>query len=223
MEESFLKKNVGVLIPAILIIAVCVFLTVFSIVNMPDKPERFPGGEVQAANGQILPAGERYHYEEKEGASDIFQLLGYFSIVSGAVCFYWFVLKKKLKSFSQTIKKVGRKVFSVHTYFGWVALLLGTVHGVYYLLTDFDNRRTMTGIVATIILLVLSLYGFFIKRVKNKYIRKIHLILSFLWIPILLVHGGGITMMMVFLTLISLGLIWMIEKVAKNKQLPKTT
>ena len=218
-----MKKNVGILIPAILIIAVSVFLTVFSIVNMPDKPQRLPGGEVQLANGELVPAGERPHHEEKDGAEGMFKLLGYLSIVSGAVCFYWFVLKKRLKSSSQTIKKVGRKVFSAHTYFGWAALFLGTVHGVYYLFTDFENRRTLTGIVATIILLALSLYGVFIKRVKNKYIRKIHLILSFLWIPILMVHGGGITMMMIMLTLISLGFIWMLEKVAKNKQLPKAT
>lgn len=220
MEERTLKKNARVFIPAILIIAVSVFLTVFSIVNMPDKPERISGAGAQLTNGEMLANGEGpRHLKEKDGAEAIFELLGYLSIVSGAVCFYWFVLKKKMKSSAQTIKKVGRKVFSAHTYFGWAALFLGSVHGVYYLFTDFEHRKTLTGIVAILILLALSLYGFFIKRVKNKYIRKFHLILSFLWIPILMIHGGGITMMIILLTLISLGLIWMIEKVAKHKAL----
>lgn len=81
-----------------LIIIVSIGLTVFSILNMPDKPQRIPSGNAHFSTGEVIPAGENPHHEEKEGASGLFNLLGYFSIVSGAVCFYWFILKKRLKS-----------------------------------------------------------------------------------------------------------------------------
>lgn len=226
-----MKQNVRILIPAILVIVASIAILVYAQFFMPHPVGHRGGHQINPSlgNGQTFdpsyrnggeqsfnPGTEERRTEEKRGLSGIFNLLGNLSINLGACCFFWFILKKKLTSPSQMIKKAAKGFFKVHTFVGWTALGFGIVHGVYYLVTDFSNSRTFTGIAAILILLVLGVYGLFIRRVRNKYTRKAHFLLSSLWIPILMVHAGGSVFAMVIVGLLIWGILWFVDSSSKK-------
>ncbi|WML55212.1 hypothetical protein RCG17_11835 [Neobacillus sp. PS3-12] len=128
--------------------------------------------------------------QEEEGGG-IFKLLGNVSILFGGLSFSWFLLKKKLKSPLKLVKIAAKKSYSFHTTFGFIGLILVIIHGGYYLITDFSNRNTFTGIAAFLILACLAAYGYIFKRSKNKVLKKVHYYLSYVWIVAILIHGGG--------------------------------
>ncbi|NGM84293.1 hypothetical protein G5B47_17930 [Paenibacillus sp. 7124] len=120
-----------------------------------------------------------------------FKLLGTIAVVCGAVSFSWMGFKKKLKSTSLPVRKLGKLLHRVHQFKGWTALVLILVHGAYYLITKLHDDKIFTGLAAFLILLALAGYGWLIKRVRNKWMRKVHFFLSLIWIPLLLLHAGG--------------------------------
>lgn len=128
--------------------------------------------------------------QEEEGGG-IFKLLGNVSILFGGLSFSWFLLKKKLKSPLKLVKTAAKKLYSFHTTFGFIGLILVVVHGGYFLITDFSNRNTFTGLAAFLILACLAAYGYIFKRSKNKVLKKVHYYLSYVWIVAILIHGGG--------------------------------
>lgn len=165
-----MKTNVGRYLPAIGMILVAIVLIGYSYFTKFAAP---------------LP---RHHGE----GGGIFKLLGNVSILFGGLSFSWFLLKKKLKSPLKIVKIAAKKSYSFHTTFGFIGLILVVIHGGYYLITDFSNRNTLTGIAAFLILACLAAYGYIFKRSKNKVLKKVHYYLSYVWILAILIHGGGL-------------------------------
>lgn len=108
--------------------------------------------------------------------------------------------KKKLTSTSIPIRKLGKLLYNIHKFIGWTALVLILVHGVYYLITKLQDDKIFTGLAAFLILLTLAGYGWLIKRVRNSLMRKVHMFLSIVWIPALLLHAGGTAIITVVVT-----------------------
>lgn len=119
-------------------------------------------------------------------------LMGDGAIALGAASFSWFIFKKRLKDSSRLVKFAGKKIYHLHAYFGWTALIFVTLHGAYYLMTDAGNRRILTGIAAFLILAGIGVYGSLVKRFKNRYIKKAHFMLTITWLVPLFIHGGSL-------------------------------
>jgi hypothetical protein len=146
---------------------------------------------------------------------NFFTTLGTFAVISGAISFSWFRFKKKLKSPSLFIKKLAKIFYVAHTYAGWIALVLIGVHGGYFLITRLNDSNILSGLAAFFLNLTLAIYGWFIKRKPNKFMRKTHFLLSILWLLVLIVHAGGTFIAIAIITLMVWGIIWIVEKRAK--------
>ncbi|WP_226002298.1 hypothetical protein [Paenibacillus sp. BJ-4] len=152
------------------------------------------GGEGHGGNGEIL------------------KTLGTISVFLGAAAFSWFWFKKKLRSPSVLVRKAGKLLHSMHKLLGWATLILVVVHGVYFLITKLQDHKTYSGLASFAILLALAGYGFFINKVRNKWMRTVHRSLGLLWVPVLLLHAGGSAIMAVIASLTVGVLVWVLEK-----------
>jgi membrane-associated HD superfamily phosphohydrolase len=79
----------------------------------------------------------------------------------------------------------------LHQFAGYAAILLIAVHGIYFLVQAAVKRETYTGIAAFALLLSLGVYGFLMRRVPNKYMRKVHFLLATAFAAVALIHAGG--------------------------------
>lgn len=118
------------------------------------------------------------------------------------------------------VQKAGKLFHSLHKLLGWATLILIAVHGVYFLITKFQDHKTYSGLAAFAIILAISGYGFYINKVRNKWMRTIHRILGLLWVPVLLLHVGGTAIMAVIATLAVGGLVWTIDRMAEKTMKP---
>lgn len=177
-----MKTNVRKYFPAIAVIVIAIVLIGYSY---------FTKSPVQHQGPPPGGTGTRPPKHDEEGGLGIFKLLGNIAILLGALSYSWFLLKKKLKSPSKGIKTLAKKSYRFHTVFGFVGLILVVIHGGYYLITDFSNRNTLTGIAAVLIMACLAAYGYIFKRSKNQVLKKVHFYLSHIWIIAILIHGGG--------------------------------
>ncbi|WP_027091678.1 hypothetical protein [Cohnella thermotolerans] len=166
--------------------------------NMPAAGARPPGGE-------------------REEGLDPFTLFGTLAVVCGAVSFTWLRFKKKLVSPSPIVKKLAKLLYRVHPFTGWAALLLIAAHGSYFLVTKLNDHKIYTGLASFLILLALAGYGFLIKRVRNKWLRKAHFYLSLLWIPALLLHAGGSFLGTALATAAVWAAVWLLERATQPK------
>ncbi len=156
------------------------------------------------------------HVNGNDSLDEFFTLLVEGGILLGAASFSWFIFKKKLKNSAKIIKNVGKKVYNLHTYFGWLALILVVLHGGYFLITDPTNRNNYTGIAGFLILVCLAVYGLVTKGSKNKSSKKVHFMLTFIWTAAILIHGGGFV---IFAGGLLVGLFLLLSlKVVKQKQ-----
>lgn len=153
-----------------------------------------------------------------KGWKGIMKQLGEISIIVAAVSFGWFVLKKKIGSKSKVVKTTVKTLFNVHVWTGWVVIGLALVHSVYFLLTDFSSRLTWTGISATVIMLGLLVYGYYIRRVKNKFLKAFHRWLSFAWLPVLFLHGGGIVVQMIIISALVFVVVRLVDRYVTSKK-----
>ena len=196
-----MKANRFVTAPAIIVTIVSVGLIIFSFFTT------FGGGK------EIILG----HKNENQ-FRDLFINFGNLAILFGAISYSWFIFKKKLKSPSKWLKKTAKKIFSLHPYVGGASLGFAVLHGVYFL-TDIGNKSYFTGIASILLLLTVVGYGWAIKRVRNKYIRKTHFVLSNLWPAALLFHGGGLVIFMAIL----LGCLFVLFKIIDKRQVLKAT
>lgn len=187
-----MKPNRRVMTPAIIVIIVSIGLIIFSFFTAF-------GGE-----------------KEEKQFGDLFKNFGNLAILFGTISYSWFIFKKKLKSPSKYIKTLAKKIFSLHPYVGGASLCFAILHGAYFL-TDIKNESYFTGIASILLLLTIVGYGWAIKRVRNKYIRKTHFVLSNIWPVALLFHGGSLVIFMA----ISLGLLLVLFKFSEKGQVVK--
>jgi cytochrome b561 len=157
------------------------------------------------------------HVKGNDSLDEIFTLLVEGGILLGAASFSWFIFKKKLKESAKFIKTIGKKVYNLHTYFGWAALILVVVHGGYFLITDPTNRNNYTGIAGFLILVCLAVYGLVTKGSKNKSIKKVHFMLTFIWAAAILIHGGSFVLFACGL-LVGLYLLLSLKKLKQNQK-----
>jgi Na+/melibiose symporter-like transporter len=202
-----LGKNRSIFMPAILVAVLSILLILYyyyssTLGNHPKPPQ---GG---GPPGGIRP--------DRGGGNSLFTTFGTLAIISGAVSFSWFFMKKKLKSPSNLIKKISKIFYAAHNYTGWIALFFIAIHGTYYLITKLDDSNIFSGLAAFILILTLAIYGYLMKRRPNKFMRKTHFLLSLLWLIALVVHGGGTFIQVAAITLMIWAIIWIVE--LKTKQ-----
>jgi hypothetical protein len=198
-----MKQNRTVFIPAIAVAVIAVLLVIYSFYAMQNgQHPQLPEG------GQLPPRDEK---------TNPFLTLGTIALVCGAISFSWLRFKNKLTSPSQPIKRLAKLLYKVHTYTGWIACLLILAHGTYFMITKFQDNKIYTGLAAFLILAALAVYGWLIKRVRNKDMRRIHFLLSNLWLVVLLLHAGGSFIMTVAVTLLFWAIIWFMELRSKRR------
>jgi hypothetical protein len=206
-----MKPNRAIFIPAISVAIVSILLIIYYYnAAAHGAPANLPSGALPPGG-----SGTRPRPPEGEGA-DPFKFLGTLAIICGAISFSWFRLKKKLASPSRPIKKLAKIMYAAHTYTGWIALILIVIHGAYYLITKLNDPSIFSGLAAFLLLLALAIYGWLMKRKPNKQMRKMHFLLSNLWLLALLVHAGGNFILVVAVTLMIWAIIWIIELAAKR-------
>ncbi|MCZ8522633.1 MULTISPECIES: hypothetical protein [Paenibacillus] len=176
-------------IPAILIVIAGLLLVAYSLYLEMNGTHPGPS----RGGGGLPPEGGK-----KEG--ELFEWLGTAAVVCGAVSFLWLRFKKKLRSPSEFVRTAGGLLRRLHTWMGWTALVLVGVHGVYYLVTKLQDHKIYTGLAAFLILAALAGYGWLMPRIRNVWMRKVHLLLSLVWIPLLLLHAGGSAILTVAVT-----------------------
>lgn len=148
----------------------------------------------------------------REDGGELFTTLGTIALYAAALGFSWLWFKKSRKSPSRIVRIIGAKIRLAHTWFGWAALALGAVHGVYLLLTRSDDHRIWSGIASFAILLGIVGYGLFIPRIRNKWMRLVHRMLGIAWVPIGFIHAGGSMLLAAALTIAIGILVRVLEK-----------
>lgn len=206
-----MKSKRIVFIPAVVIALAAIALTVYSlyIMTIGHHPKPTVGG--------FRPP------RRNENASELFKTMGTIALMCGAASFSWLYFKKKLKSPLTPVKKLGKLVYSVHTYTGWIALVLVAAHGGYFLVTKLRDGKVYSGLAALLILCAMAVYGWLLKRTRSKQMRKTHFLLSCLWLPILLLHAGGSFLLTAAGTLGLWVFIWNAERAVKHRQGVETT
>jgi ABC-type Fe3+ transport system permease subunit len=198
-----LKQNRRILLPAIIIMLISLLLVLYYYYTLPARPTG--------------PHPGVHPHPDKERGFD-FTLFGNIAIACGAVSYWWFLFKKMLTSPSKPLKKIAKRIYSIHTYMGWAALVLVIIHGAYYLITDLQNTKLFTGIAAFLLLLALAMYGWLYRRVRNKFMRTSHFILGNAWLVALLVHAGGFFIFMVVITVLLWCVIRFMDSSARKTQ-----
>lgn len=193
-----MKLSNRVLVPAIILSIVSIILVIYGVSTMAAHP--------------MDPATGEHLRQKKEGAADIFTMLGNIAIFCACISYWWFRYKKKLASPLPIVKKLAKKIYAVHTYTGWIALSLVVIHAVYFLVTDRSNPKLLTGIAASLPMVGLAVYGWLYRKVRHKSMRNAHFLLSNLLLILLLIHAGGFFILMVVITLASWVGIWIMEK-----------
>jgi cytochrome b561 len=212
-----LGKNRSIFMPAILVAILSILLIVYYYYASAfgDHPKPPGGGRPPQGSpqGGFQPDGGK--------GTDIFLTLGTLALISGAISFSWFLLRKKLKSTSIPIKKLA-KIFNVaHNYTGWIALVFIAIHGTYYLITKLNDSKIFSGLAAFLLILTLAIYGYKMKRKPNRFMRKTHFLLSLLWLVALVVHAGGTFIQVAAITLMIWAIIWIVELKTKQAVLTK--
>jgi hypothetical protein len=200
------KNNRKLFIPAILIAAAAALIlyAVFGIQN-----QRPPG-----MNGERPGPGPG----NDEGSAGIFRTLGTIAVFCTAVSYAWFRLKSKRRSASAIVRRGVKLFYAVHTYTGYLALILIAVHGTYFLIKGMHQDSILSGIAAFSLLLSVGVYGFLIKRVRNKSMRTVHWGLGTAFLAAGLVHAGGSAIAAV-LSVIGLWiLVWLLERLELKRE-----
>jgi hypothetical protein len=204
-----MKKKKAVWIPAIIAAIVAVLLLgyyYYVSLSHGSGEVRLPPPEGGA--GEMRPPGG----EESGGIGEIFKTLGTISVFLAAVSFSWFWFKKKLKSPSMLVRRTGKLLYAVHKLLGWATLIIIAAHGSYFLITKPGENNIYSGLAGFVILLMIVGYGFFINKVRNKWMRTVHRSLGLLWVPVLLIHAGGSAVVAVIACLAVWVLIWLLER-----------
>lgn len=213
-----MKTKRAVWIPAMIAVTVAVLL-VIHYYYMSSLSGGGPGPRL-SEGGSTGPVGVHPRGEGLGGNGEIFKTLGTISVFLGAAAFSWFWFKKKLRSPSMLVRRAGRLLHSLHKLLGWATLILIAAHGIYFLITKLQDNKTYTGIAGFVILLAIAGYGFFINKVRNKWMRTVHRLLGLLWVPVLLLHAGGSAIMAVIASLAVGVLVWVLERIVEKTTKP---
>ena len=207
-------KKWKVYIPAIIVVLFCAALLIYEFYAAPTGGPHVRGPRPE---GGFHPDGKHF---EKSPLHEVFNWFGTLAIIGGAVTYSWVRFKKKLNSQSPWIKRFSKLLFRVHNIVGYAILILGMAHGVYYLVTEkLAHKGMLSGIAAFVLLLVVGVYGFLIRRLKNKYTKKVHFWVSNVSLIALLIHAGGSFIGPAAATLAIWGIVEIAERTVWQKRL----
>ncbi|UUZ82283.1 hypothetical protein LJK88_49155 [Paenibacillus sp. P26] len=172
------------------------------------------GASCAAGSGCRGPAA-RHEAEGEKGGEGLFKNFGTIAVFCGAVSYVWLRLKTKRRSPSSVVQILVKWFDKLHTYAGYGAIVLVAVHGVYFLTQAAVKDDTYTGLAAFALLLSLGVYGFLIRRVKNKHMRKIHFLLATAFAVVACIHAGSSAIMATVCTIAFWGLVLLMERSAR--------
>ncbi len=155
--------------------------------------------------------------DDEDGWEDVFESIGTYALIAGAIAFSWFAMKRTITSKFQPLKKLAKWTFKVHYFIGWVAVITTAIHATYFLWTDFNGEHTWDGIASLLPLLALAVYGWIMIKSRQKLLlRRIHVSLAILWLVALAVHAGGEFIQITVITVLVWSLIWIWNAVMKK-------
>ncbi|MBO7743772.1 hypothetical protein I8J29_06155 [Paenibacillus sp. MWE-103] len=210
-----MSKSKKVWIPAFIALIVAAVLVLCYYIYAPSKGElhpRFPKG----GDGTVSPGGLRPDRGEDSAVSGYFSTFGTIALFAGAASFSWLWFKKKRKSASRLVRQAGKLLYSLHNLLGWTTFILIVVHGSYFVVTKIYDEHVYTGLAGFAILLALTGYGYFITKIRNKWMRSVHRTLGLLWLPVLWLHAGGSAVLASAATLAVGGIVYLLEKPANR-------
>ncbi|MFC5406021.1 hypothetical protein [Cohnella soli] len=138
-----------------------------------------------------LPDGVRPPRDEGGNLGDWFTTIGTVALYLAAAGFSWFWFKKKLKSPSIWVRRLGKLLYAAHKPLGWATLAAIVLHGGYFLLYKSGDRNIYSGLAGFALLLAIVGYGVLINKVRNRWMRLVHRTLGVAWVPVMFVHAGG--------------------------------
>ncbi|SFJ35371.1 hypothetical protein SAMN02799624_04220 [Paenibacillus sp. UNC496MF] len=194
-----MKPNRLLFIPAVLAALVSLAFVLYALFGS-IHPDTLQSG---------VAAGMR---RDAEGGDGLFRTLGTIAVWCGAVGYAWLRLKKKRKSPSPVVKKLGKLFNRLHQPAGYAALAFVAAHGSYFLTQAAMKDDTFTGIAAFTLLLSLAVYGYLIRRVKLKHVRRIHFLLATAFAIVAIVHVGGSAILATLAVIVCWALIGLIER-----------
>ncbi len=154
-------------------------------------------------------------YEQSDDDSpykDIFELAGKGAIALGGLSLAWVLMKRKMASKVPLVRKISKWFYKWHAYAAWGAFVLVIAHGIFFVLTEFLEDDTITGILAFAILVAIIIYGLMLTRRRKPKTRKTHLILAFSWVVITFIHAGDTLPIILAVVAGSWLLVWYIER-----------
>ncbi|QHW29431.1 hypothetical protein GZH47_00355 [Paenibacillus rhizovicinus] len=211
-----MSKSKKVWIPAAIALVAAVILVVCYYVYAPSRGglhSRFP----QGGKGGMPPGGGQQPVRGEGGALEgYFSTFGTIALFVGAASFSWFWFKKKRKSPSMLVRQAGKLFYSLHKLLGWGTFILVAAHGIYFIFTKINDEHILSGLAGFAILLGLAGYGYFINKIRNKWMRTVHRILGVLWVPVLWLHAGGSAFLATAATLAVGGLVYLLDRSANR-------
>jgi hypothetical protein len=209
-KEGIVMKNLkSIFFPAILVTAASIILILYSFFGVAHQG---PNSMNIGSPPQTMELGGQ------KGREGVFRTIGTIAIFCGAVSYAWLQLKKKRRSSSSVIQFLVKWFDKLHQFAGYAAIFLITIHGFYFLVQAAVKRETYTGIAAFALLLSLGGYGFLIRRVPNKYMRKVHFLLTTAFAVVALIHAGGSAIAAVLSIIAFWVLIRLIDRKTKKQQ-----
>ncbi|QHW29580.1 hypothetical protein GZH47_01170 [Paenibacillus rhizovicinus] len=215
-----MSKSKKVWIPAfIAVVTALILVVIYSNVELSHRGEALHARPHGVDQGALRESTHRP--AEGEGRyGGYFSTLGTVALYSGAAGFSWIWFKRKQKSPLIWIRKVGKLLHAMHKSLGWFTLIIIAIHGIYFLFTKIHDNKIYSGLASFTILLALAGYGYFINKVRNKWMRVVHRSLGMIWVPVLFLHAGGSTIIAVVSSLAVGGLVWVFERSAGKDKKP---
>jgi NADH:ubiquinone oxidoreductase subunit K len=174
----------------------------------PHRPPSLNPGTEHAGMG---PRGEK-------GNDGLFRTLGTFTVFLGAFSYAWLRLKTKRRSSSPFVRWLVKWFDKLHKYAGYSAIVLIAVHGTYFLTLAAIKKETYSGIAAFALLFTLGVYGFLLRRVAHKYMRKVHFMLATAFALAAVIHAGGSAIMAALGVVVFWGIVWLMDQKTKPSQ-----
>jgi Na+/melibiose symporter-like transporter len=134
------------------------------------------------------------------------------AVAVGALSLAWYLMKRKLKSTNPKVRKLAKYFFNWHTWAGWIAFAIILAHGVYFVLTEFGEDDTITGIIAFAFMVSLIIVGLFLQAKRSKTKRMTHFVLAIVWCVATVIHAEDAIPLLLVVLGGSFALVWLLEK-----------
>jgi hypothetical protein len=143
---------------------------------------------------------------------EIFAWLGKLGVMLGALSLSWFMMKRKRVSNVMSVRKTANLFYRMHKATGWSALVLVVIHGAYFIFFKWLETDTITGLLALMMLIMVTIYGVLLSRRRLPRARCIHFGLSLIWVLLTIIHAVDAIPFLLVVIGLSYGFIWWLER-----------